>query len=241
MSNEPSVLESSLQAAGWPSENAAMLSRSAHAVTYESGATIFHAGESADLMYVLLKGAAKLYYSSQSGDRLLVAIPHRGDVLAFPQIEELDFAWNDQAGQVFSAEASSPCDVAIISKAQIQRALHSLPPVDVLRIMGHMIQRWSLLACRVLSFLTMDVRSRLAQAISEIADDFGIPDGRGRLIRLKLSHEDFGEIVGASRPMVSKHLKDFATAGIFYKDKGRYILSTPPAKPHHRGECANVA
>ena len=71
----------------------------------------------------------------------------------------------------------------------------------------------------------MDVRSRLAYAIAEVAQTFGIADPRGKLIPLRLSHEDFGELVGASRPMVSKHLKELARAGVFYKQNGRYILS----------------
>jgi hypothetical protein len=70
------------------------------------------------------------------------------------------------------------------------------------------------------------VRSRLAYAIAEVAETFGIADPRGKLIPLRLSHEDFGELVGASRPMVSKHLKELAKAGVFYKQNGRYILSS---------------
>ncbi|MBP1685008.1 MAG: Crp-like helix-turn-helix domain [Deltaproteobacteria bacterium] len=70
----------------------------------------------------------------------------------------------------------------------------------------------------------MDVRSRLAYVIHEIARMFGITDARGKLISIRLSHEDFGELVGASRPMISKHLKELAKAGIFVKEEGRYLL-----------------
>jgi biotin operon repressor len=70
----------------------------------------------------------------------------------------------------------------------------------------------------------MDVRGRLRYAIRDIADKFGIEDARGTLIALKLSHEDFAELVGASRPMVSKHLKELAAAGVFVKQNARYVL-----------------
>ena len=92
-------------------------------------------------------------------------------------------------------------------------------------MMNRVNGRWAQLCTRFLAFMTMDVRSRLAYAIREIAGSFGIHDARGELITLRLSHEDFGELVGASRPMVSKHLKDLARAGLFFKENGRYILS----------------
>jgi biotin operon repressor len=95
----------------------------------------------------------------------------------------------------------------------------------MVKIMQRMNQGWVHLCNRLLTFMTMDVRRRLAYAISEIAEAFGIPDARGALIRLRLSHEDLSELVGASRPMVSKHLKEFAKAGIFFKQNGRYIVS----------------
>jgi hypothetical protein len=52
-------------------------------------------------------------------------------------------------------------------------------------------------------------------AISEIAESFGLPNARCCLTTLRLSHEDFAALVGASRPMVSKgaHRAARAVAG----------------------------
>jgi CRP/FNR family cyclic AMP-dependent transcriptional regulator len=225
MHDSQASLQNALESFGWPSEVAFNLARSAHILSYEKGATIFHAGEPADLLYVIIGGEVKLYYGDKEGERLLVAICRRGELLGSM---DLDLTTNGEheATQLFTAEALSRCKLAIITKSRAVATVRGLEAPEILALVQRVNRDWARLCSRFLAFLMMDVRSRLAYAIAEVADTFGIADPRGRLIPLRLSHEDFGELVGASRPMVSKHLKDLARAGIFYKQNGRYILST---------------
>lgn len=259
MDAENSALESHLAQMEWPDNVIGHLASRAHVVTYEPGATIFHAGESADLLYVLLRGEVKLYYGTGDGERLLVTIARPGELLGFPDLTSDSAAGGDAgtAGQVFTAEALSSSRVALIAKTHVARVAQTLDAAQLMQVLQRANMAWAHLSRRALEFLTMDIRSRLARVIEEVADGFGIPDARGRLIRLRLSHEDFGEFVGASRPMVSKHLKDFAAAGIFFKDQGKYVLARadalrslhsracPPPAPisitHHRNLSASVS
>ena len=209
---------------GWPAETAAEIAQCAHIVSYEKDATVFHAGEPTDLLYVLLSGEAKLYYGTAGGDRLLVAIARSGQILGLTDMDAGESREIEQK-QLFTAQTLSRCKVAIIAWARVARALRDLPGQQLVQIVRRVNDEWVALCCRFLTFLTMDVRSRLAYTIADIAERFGIPDARGKLITLKLSHEDFAELVGASRPMVSKHLKELAKAGIFAKENARYILA----------------
>lgn len=224
MHESQASLQSTLENLGWPRGVAIDLARSAHLVTYEKAATIFHAGEPADLLYVILCGEVKLYYGDAEGERLLVAIGRRGELIGSMDLDPATGGEND-ASQLFSAEALSRCKLAIITKARVVAAVRDLGAPEILAMLQRTNRDWVRFCSRFLAFLMMDVRSRLAYAITEVADTFGITDPRGTLIPLRLSHEDFGELVGASRPMVSKHLKELAKAGIFYKQNGRYILS----------------
>jgi len=229
MQDSQASLQSALENLGWPQGVAADLNRSAHILTYEKGARVFHAGEPADLLYVIVSGEVKLYYGDAQGERLLVAICRRGEVLGSMDLDGGD----SEATQLFTAEALSRCKLAIITKARALAAVRELGVQEVLVLVQRVNRDWARFCSRFLAFLMMDVRSRLAYAIAEVADSFGIADPRGKLIPLRLSHEDFGELVGASRPMVSKHLKELAKAGVFYKQNGRYILSSEerPAMP----------
>jgi CRP/FNR family cyclic AMP-dependent transcriptional regulator len=208
---------------GWPAEAAAEVAQYAHIVAYDKNATIFHAGEGTDLLYVLLSGEVRLYYGTPTGDRLLVTIVRGGQLFGTTDFQATDTTPGQQQ-QLFTAQTLSRCKVAILSRARVARLLHNLPAPDLVRIVQRVDARWVNLCCRLLTFLTQDVRSRLAYSIHEIAKVFGIPDARGKLIALRLSHEDFAELIGASRPMVSKHLKELAEGGIFVKENGRYIV-----------------
>jgi CRP-like cAMP-binding protein len=215
-------LIAALEGLGWPHPAASGLAEGAHIVSYEKDAIVFHASEPADLLYVLLSGEVKLYYGSADGERLLVMIARSNEALGvFNAPAALHEA---ESPQPFSAQALSRCKVAIIARARVARALRELPPDDIVGLVDRMNEGWARLCRRSLDLLTMNVRDRLVYTIREIARAFGIPDARGKLIGLKLSHEDFGDLVGASRPMVSKHLKELAKAGIFSKQNGRYVL-----------------
>src|SRR5262249_7748699 len=154
----------------------------------------------------------KLYYGGTGDERLLVMIARGSESLGvFNAPAALQ---ESESPQTFSAQALSRCKIAIISRARVARALRELSPEEIVSLVHRMNDGWARLCRRSLDLLTMNVRDRLVYTIREIARTFGIPDARGKLIGLKLSHEDFGDLVGASRPMVSKHLKELAKAGI---------------------------
>lgn len=209
---------------GWPAETAAEVAQYAHIVAYDKNATVFHAGEVTDLLYVLLSGEVRLYYGTPTGERLLVTIIRGGQLFGTTDFQASETTPGQQQKQLFTAQTLSRCKVAMLSRARVARLLCDLPAPELVRIVQGVDASWVSLCCRLLTFLTQDVRSRLAYSIREIAKVFGIPDARGKLIALRLSHEDFAELIGASRPMVSKHLKELAEGGIFVKENGRYIV-----------------
>jgi CRP/FNR family cyclic AMP-dependent transcriptional regulator len=208
---------------GWPAEVAAEVSQYAHIVPYEKDATVFHAGESTDLLYVLLAGEVRLYYGTVAGERLLVSIIRSGQLFGDTDFQATDASPRHDE-QLFTAQTLSRSKIAVIARTRVARLLHDLPGADLVRVIQSVDSKWVGLCGRLLTFMTQDVRSRLAQAIGEITKNFGIPDARGKLIALRLSHEDFAELIGASRPMVSKHLKELAQCGIFVKESGRYVI-----------------
>jgi CRP-like cAMP-binding protein len=208
----------------WPDGAARELADSSHVIEYEKGSSIFHAGEPADLLYVLLNGEAKLYYENDEGERLLVDIASSRQPIGRLQLPD---ASAGESAQRFTAEALSRCTVALITRARVAALGRTLSADAIGRMVHDAAADWARLSERALRYLTLDVRGRLGLAIDDIATRFGIADARGRLIPLRLSHEDFGELIGASRPMVSKHLKALADAGVFFKVSGRYVLARP--------------
>ncbi len=231
MNGARTSLKAAIDEMGWPEQIGEELVDSGHVITYEKGAVIFHAGETADLLYVLLSGEVKLYYGSVEGERLLVSITRRGQMLGLVDLVHAALPGGGEPKQLFTAEALSRCSVAIIARSRLSAAVTQLPSHDMAQLMRRLNDRWAQFCERFLEFMMMDVRSRLSYAIAELGESFGIPDARGTLISLKLTHDNFGELVGASRPMVSKHLKDLAKAGVFFKESGHYVLANRGHSP----------
>jgi CRP/FNR family transcriptional regulator, cyclic AMP receptor protein len=223
MQNGHASLISALEEFHWPPRAAAELARGAHIVPYDKRSTVFHAGETADLVYILLSGEVKLQFDADDGASLLVSIARSGQMLGV-FAPDLAPEHGAKTEQLFTAHALSRCKVAIIPTARTATALQNLPPDQLVRVLERSREQWARLCCRLLSFLTMTVRRRLTHTIGEIADSFGVADARGRLITLRLSHEDLAALVGASRPMVSKHLKELASDGVLTKQQGRYVV-----------------
>lgn len=208
---------------GWPSETAAELAAYAHIVSYERNTAVFRAGEPSDLLYLLINGEVRLYYGNRAGARLLLSIVRNGELFGMGGFQSPEAA-TVQPEQSLTAYAAACSKVAVLVRARVTRLLQQLPSADLLHIFERTDTKWKALYHRLLAFMNRDVRSRLAYSIMEVARDFGIRDARGTLITLRLSHEDFAEMIGASRPTVSKCLNDLARAKVFVKQGGRYIV-----------------
>jgi len=52
--------------------------------------------------------------------------------------------------------------------------------------------------------MTLSYRERLEAMLAEVAARFGVKDARGTLLTLELGHDDWAEMIGSSRPMVSR-------------------------------------
>lgn len=221
------ALQRLLEELSWPPRIAAELAQGAHIVSYCKGSILFRAGEAADLVYALVVGEAKLQYDVGDGPSLLVSIAHSGRIIG---IFAPDFTAAGKTGatQIFTAQALSNCSVAIIPTTRFVAALQQLPPGELVRVVDRMQVQWSQLCVRLLDYLGMDVLSRLTHALDEIAERFSVTDPHGRLITLRLSHDDLAAMIGASRTMVCKMLKALERAGVLSKQQGRYRVPEAP-------------
>ena len=69
--------------------------------------------------------------------------------------------------------------------------------------------------------------------LNSLGTRFGINDKRGTLVVPELSHEDLAEIIGSSRPMVSKLIGDIIRR-VSSRVAKSVISSSGPRKEHRR-------
>src|SRR5277367_1245587 len=217
-------LLSRLLAMGLPRTAASALLERHMLVRYPKGAELFSMGSPADVVFAVLTGLVKVHSSRAGSDPRLGELAGPGDLVGYA-----DFA--DSGGgrsQLFAATALSNCTIALFTRHQVAEVLKSLEVESLLRITEAITSMWSSVVYRYATFLGMSLRKRLEIVLDELAERFGVPDSRGTLLLPELAQEELAEMIGSSRPMVSKLLTEMTERGMLIREGRRHILIATP-------------
>lgn len=221
-------LLSKLASMGLPRAAAGALLERHMLVRYPKGAELFAMGSPADVVFVVLSGLVKVHSSRPGSDPVLVDLAGPGDPVGYA-----DFAGaGGSRSQMFAATALTSCSAALFTRHQISEVLKGLEPQALLRIAEAINSMWSSVIYRYTTFLGMSLRKRLEVVLDELAERFGVPDSRGTLLLPELAQEEIAEMIGSSRPMVSKLLTEMTQRGLLIREGRRHILivARKPAK-----------
>jgi CRP-like cAMP-binding protein len=102
-------------------------------------------------------------------------------------------------------------------------------PSLYIKIAANVGRRISRLQTKLEAFSRSGVEVRIAGALLEIADDFGVPVPTGTKIDLPLSQEDLAHLAGTSRESCSQAVAAFARGGLVVggRLKGLVIADRP--------------
>jgi len=189
-------------------------------VRYPKGAELFSMGSPAEVIFAVLTGLVKVHSSRPGSDPVMVELAGPGDMVGYA-----DFAGADGGrSQLFGATAVTDCCVALFTRHQISEVLKGLEPEALLRIAEAINSMWSSVVYRYTTFLGMSLRKRLEVVLEELAMRFGEPDSRGTLLLPGLAQEELAEMIGSSRPMVTKLLSEMTEGGMLIRQGRRHIL-----------------
>ncbi len=189
------------------------LSQSIVKKRYKRGETIVEQGGRSNALFIILAGRARVLSVDARGREVILALLHPGDHVG--EMSLID-------GQPHSASvvAEVQTDVLMLGRVAF---LQSLPENSSMSfsIMRGLVQRLRRADSKIESLALMDVYGRVARALLEMSDI----DGEQRLIRAKVSRQDLAKMVGASREMVSRVMKDFEQRGfVVERDDGCVLL-----------------
>lgn len=218
-------LDEVLAGVGLPADLARTIEDRIVPVTYEKGAVIFMRGSPADLVFFLLKGLAKLYLPQGDGDRTLVDLGKPGDILSFAT--EAD---SKGRRHLFEAHALTRCSVGLLGFDHFLQILSALDQRTAARLLERLNTAWSTIFERYITFVGSSFRSRLELVIRNLGARFGVTEKRGILLVPELSHEDLAEMIGSSRPMVSKLIGDMLQEGVLERGERRHFIVRLPVQ-----------
>lgn len=169
--------------------------------TYPKNTIIITEGDDSDSLYAVLSGKVKVYLSDDEGKEIIINILSVGDY--FGELALLDD--QPRSASVMTLEESK---LAVLSKVAFEDCLAKHPSVALPVIRGLSIRLRNLTE-NVKSLALMDVYGRVARTLLDMA----VPDGDALVIHQRLTQREIASMVGASREMVSRILKDLSAGG----------------------------
>jgi CRP/FNR family transcriptional regulator len=167
---------------------------------------IFSQGQPSQGVYILCSGRVKLSTFSKDGKNLILRIAAPGEVLG------LSSCLSDKAHHA-TAEAVSACQINFVGKKEFMRFLREFPEAEhnLVRQLNNNYSR----ACEQIRSLALAHSSaeKLARLFVTLLN--GQKNGRiAATIELRLTHEEIGSMINASRETVTRLLKEFRQSGL---------------------------
>lgn len=208
-------LSAGLRRLEWPDERIDELLDAAHSVRFDRGRVLYRDGSTASDLYWMLEGVAKLSVPGALGKRVLVALAKPGALLGSHLVVS--------GRRLDEATALTRLHAAAIPNATFREITAGLP-VPVLQEMTRVtLDYLSRTFARTVKLLTLDLRGKLALGLLDIADGFGVVDADGKLLKVRLTHEELADLTGVSRARVTKALREFAEQGLVVR-RGRDLV-----------------
>ncbi|WP_416427143.1 cAMP-activated global transcriptional regulator CRP [Pseudomonas sp. App30] len=170
---------------------------------YGAKSNIICAGDQSETLSYIIKGSVTILIEDDDGREMIIAYLNAGDFFG-----ELGLFESPNHGPLRSAwvRAKTECEVAEISYGRFREVAVQHP--DIMFALGcQMAQRLRDTTRKVGDLAFFDVTGRVARCLLELCkqpDAMTHPDG----MQIKITRQEIGRIVGCSREMVGRVLKD---------------------------------
>jgi CRP/FNR family transcriptional regulator len=143
---------------------------------------------------------------------------------------------------LYEAEALTEASVALFTRGHVLRVMRSQEPGTLLALTEMLNSMWSAMVYRFAHYLVMSLRERLTDVFTRMAAAYGVRVAEGVLLSPELGQEALAEMIGGSRPMVSKLLTEMAADGVIARHGRQYVLfdSRPEATAPQRSGVMRV-
>jgi CRP/FNR family cyclic AMP-dependent transcriptional regulator len=177
---------------------------------YPRHSLMVRANEKSNTLYVLLSGKAKVSIDDGHGREVTLGIIGPSEFFG-------EFSFIDEKPRSANVQALEPCEVLCIPKPAFMACLAQ--NFDAMMVMlRDVVGRLREADRKIASLALMDVHGRVARLLMEVAKDVG-----GVWV-VDTGSEEIARMVGASREMVSRVLKEMRELGLIRRDKRKIVV-----------------
>jgi len=186
-----------------------------HHRKYPAKSVIIYAGDVPDVLYYIIDGSVSVLIEDDDGREIVLAYLNPGDFFGEMGLfgtEETRSAW---------VRARTECELGEISYAKF-RQMSTENSEILFELASQMAFRLRNTSAKVGHLAFMDVTGRVAGTLLDLCkqpDAMTHPDG----MQIRITRQEIGRIVGCSREMVGRVLKNLEEQGLIYV-KGKTIV-----------------
>ena len=165
------------------------------------GTVVMVEGTIGDSLFAITSGRVKVYMSDEDGREIILKILGPGDFFG-------EMSMIDSQPRSASVAALEPSTFKVLSHEAFAQCVERAPRIATM-VMQALAKRLRDADRKISTLALMDVYGRVANTLLELA----INDNGKLIVGEKLSQQDIANMVGASREMVNRILKDLSERG----------------------------
>jgi CRP/FNR family cyclic AMP-dependent transcriptional regulator len=193
--------------------------RVARTKTLERREELFHKGDVGGQVYVVASGKLKVLTTSVEGDDVVFSILGPGEVFG-------EVALLGATPRTATVRAIESCRLIAIDRRDFLSLLKANPEISV-KLLSVLAMRLKRVSELVEDTLFLNLPLRLAKKLLSLSRIYGDKAADGIRIDLKLSQEEWGDLVGTTRESVNKQVRKWTDAGIVRVDDGYLVILKP--------------
>ena len=184
---------------------------------YHRGEVIFHQGDPADRMHIIVEGRVRISIASEDGRETNLALFQSGDCFG-------EMALLDDCNRSATATAILPAETIVLFRQDFLDFLSDNPQVAS-EVNGRLIQRLRSSNQALGDMVFLDVPTRVAKRLLALAETYAPGAAEDAVIIVPIGQDELAQLVGASRETVSRALNSYRRMGILNTSHRRITIN----------------
>jgi CRP/FNR family cyclic AMP-dependent transcriptional regulator len=172
---------------------------------------IIAAGDPTESLYIVLSGRLKVMMSDADGKEVILTLLGPGEFFG-------EMGLIDDSPRSASVVAIEPCELLVITRRDFKKCLAENFEMSM-AVMRGLVRRLREADRKIGSLALLDVYGRVARLLLDMSETV---DGQ-KMVTKRLPKQDIAKMIGASREMVSRVMKDLQVGG-FIEMRGSTIV-----------------
>jgi len=208
----PQILKSVPLLSTFTDQQIAMLGTCIQHRSYPRGSSILRAGEETEALYIILSGRVKVLIPDEQGREVILTMLGPRDFVG-------EMGLLDDLPSSATVETIEPCEMLRVPRSAFLACIQGNCEVAMV-LVRNLVKRLREADRKIESLALIDVYGRVARLIIDMAE----PIDGAWVVQRAPAKQEIAHMIGASREMVSRVMKDLQDKNLIRSDKRRIIV-----------------